>query len=158
VVGSAYRDGTKEKGQVMKMQDTIQAVRLLEDAIRETKQYTEGLFTERRTHPVQGEECARAFTKVYELYIDAPLHSMNDDISAAFDWFDSRVAVFRFWYDYRGEKASIEVSERGLALAIEKFECIATAFEKHKISMPTAQVASQDSHNRNAVQRKTLSG
>ena len=135
-----------------KIKGTIQEVRELEDSIRETRQYTEGLFTERRTHPVQGKGSTRAFRKLYELYIDAPLHSMNDDISAAFDWFDSRVAIFRFWYDYREQKASVEVSERGLSLAIGKFKCIATAFEKHKISMPSTPVTSQDSINRNTVQ------
>lgn len=137
---------------------TIQEVRELEDAVRATKQYTEGLFTERRTHPVQGKESARAFRKLYELYIDAPLHSMNDDISVAFDWFDSRVAVFRFWYDYREQKASVEVSERGLSLAIGKFQCIAAAFEKHKISMPSTPVTSQDIRSRNIIQGETLSG
>ena len=109
---------------------SIDYIRGIEDSIRETKQYTEGLLSDRHTHPAQGEDGSKAFTKKYELYIDAPLHSMNilkwmdENESNVFQWFDGRAVIFKFWYDYREMKANCRVNDEGLKLACEKFPCI----------------------------------
>lgn len=110
------------------LKGTIQEIRIIEDAVRKTEQYTEGLFTEGHKHPIQGEESTRAFKKQYELYIDAPLHKRTD-IKGALKWYDSRVAIFKFWYDYREQEASMEVSEEGLLLSIETFKEIKKVFK-----------------------------
>lgn len=126
----------------MKLEAKIDRIREIEDAIRETGQYTEGLFTENRKHPVQGEDSTRAFTRVYEVYIDAPQHNMNahilDGINDAFAWFDSRAVVFKFWYDYRTEEANMRVTDEGLKLAVDTFPCIAKVFG---VEMPLIQAA-----------------
>lgn len=114
-----------------KLYGTIDRIRKIEDAVRMTGQYTEGLFKEYSHHPVQGEESTRAFTKEYELYIDAPLHNINDEITEgindAFAWLKGRAVIFKFWYDYRKAEANMRVSEEGLRLAVDTFEGIALA-------------------------------
>lgn len=118
----------------MFIEGDIERIRKIEDSIRQTGQYTENLLTERSTHDIQGDTPTVAFTKTYELYIDAPLHdlSMNTTISDVFKWLNSRAVIFRFWYDYRKSVASVKVSNEGLELACHTFECVSIAVNGHQ--------------------------
>ena len=113
----------------MQIDGTITRIRKIEDAIRQTGQYTENLLTDRHTHDIQADSPTVAFTKTYELYIDAPLHtrSLNTTMDDVFKWLNSRAVVFKFWYDYRKPGATVKVSEEGLQLACRTFECVAIA-------------------------------
>jgi len=91
----------------------IISIRALEDCIRATKQYTEGIQTIRKTHPVQGEELpSRVFYKYYEVYPDMEV-GLDMDIKDFADWVwgDTPCIDVMFHYDYRANKASVLVRD-----------------------------------------------
>jgi len=91
----------------------VLAIRSLEDCIRATKQYTEGIQTIRKTHPVQGEELpSRVFYKYYEVYPDMEV-GLDMDIKDFADWVwgDTPCIDVMFHYDYRANKASVLVRD-----------------------------------------------
>ena len=105
----------------------ILLVRAIEDSIRATKKYTEGVMTARRKHPVQGEEfSSRVFCKYYEVYPDVDVSKMS--LGTIIEWlsgYKTHIDVV-FNYDYRANKASILVADgvtavRELARAIPNF-------------------------------------
>ena len=106
----------------------IARVRAVEDCIRATKKYTEGIKTMRLKHPVQGEEFAsKVFCKYYEVY---PTIELSWDMPAgiAIDWLwgDTPCIDVVFRYDYRINTASVSVRDgseavRELARTIPEF-------------------------------------
>lgn len=91
----------------------IIAIRSVEDCIRATKKYTEGIRTMRKAHPVQGEEFPSAvFYKYYEVYPDMEI---GWDMSADdfMDWvFGETLCLdLMFHYDYRANKASVTIRD-----------------------------------------------
>lgn len=92
-------------------QGKIAEIRAVEDAIRQTKKYTEGLSSIGKEHPTQGREFpSKAFSKCYEIYPDVVV-SIDMPVSVAIDWLwaDTTCINARFWYDYRNDKASFKV-------------------------------------------------
>lgn len=86
----------------------IESVRAVEDSIRATKRYTEGLLTRRRRHPIQGESFpSNTFTKIYEIYLDSDFPHWDDPAGKLIDWLKSRAIVIHFYYDYRNNVASV---------------------------------------------------
>lgn len=89
----------------------ILAIRSVEDCIRATKKYTEGIQTIRKTHPIQGEELpSRVFYKYYEVYPDMEV-GLDMNVKDFFDWLwqDTPCIDVMFHYDYRANKASVLV-------------------------------------------------
>ena len=87
----------------------IGAIRAVEDCIRATKKYTEGIGTMRKTHPIQGDEFpSKTFCKYYEVYPDIEL-SWDMPAGVALDWLwrDTTCIDVLFKYDYRMNKASV---------------------------------------------------
>lgn len=106
----------------------ILLIRAVEDSIRVTRNYTEGIKTMRQKHPIQGEEFpSRAFCKHYEVYPDVELSwDMSASVAWAWVWGDIRHIDVVFNYDYRGNKASVIIAEgptavKELANAIPNF-------------------------------------
>jgi len=91
----------------------IISIRALEDCIRATKKYTEGIQTIRKTHPVQGEELpSRVFYKYYEVYPDMEVGlDMDYRDFADWVWGDTACIDVMFHYDYRANKASVLVRD-----------------------------------------------
>lgn len=89
----------------------IATVRAVEDCIRATRKYTEGIHTIRHQHPIQGEDMpSRTLTKWYEVYPELEL-SWDMPAGQAFDWLfgDYTCIVVKFYYDYKDNRASFEV-------------------------------------------------
>ena len=101
----------KRKGK--EIRGNILAIRSLEDCIRATKKYTEGIQTIRKTHPVQGEELpSRVFYKYYEVYPDMEVGlDMAVKDFADWVWGDTPCVDVMFHYDYRVNKASVLVKD-----------------------------------------------
>ncbi len=112
----------------------IAAVRDLEDCIRATKKYTEGIGTMRRKHPIQGEDFPSiVFCKYYEVYPDTDV-SWDMPVGIALDWLwqDTLCLDVMFKYDYRANKASVSIKDgeeavKELERAIPRFK---TALER----------------------------
>ncbi len=101
----------KRKGK--EFRGNIFALRSLEDCIRATKKYTEGIQTIRKTHPVQGEELpSRVFYKYYEVYPDMEV-GLDMAVKDFADWVlgDTLCIDVMFHYDYRINKASVLVRD-----------------------------------------------
>lgn len=93
----------------------IASIRAIEDSIRATKKYTEGLLTLDRKHPkmIQGEDFpSRVFWKIYEVYPDVEL-SWDMPVGVAVDllWGDTSIIIVKFHYDYRENRASMVVKD-----------------------------------------------
>ena len=108
---------------------TIIAVRAVEDCIRATKKYTEGVSTMRTHHPIQGEGefPSKKFVKYYEVYPEVDI-SWDMSASLALDWLwgETTCIDVLFNYDYRTNKAEVIVKDgpvavRQLAKAIPDF-------------------------------------
>jgi len=94
-------------------------IRAVEDAIRASKQYTEGISTMWRRHPdpIKGNGFSRVFHKHYEVYPGVEIN-WNMPANVAIDWLwgdTPRVDVI-FRYDYRVNKASVVVKNGPLAV------------------------------------------
>ena len=98
---------------------TIIDVRAVEDCIRATKKYTEGVGTIRAHHPIQGEGefPSKKFVKYYEVYPDV---EVNWDMSAslALDWLwgETPCIDVLFNYDYRANKAEVVIKDGSVAV------------------------------------------
>lgn len=92
---------------------TILAVRAIEDCIRASKKYTEGISTVKRRHPVQGEDFpSKVFCKYYEVYPDVEI-SWDMPVSVTVDWLwgETLCIDITFHYDYRANKASLTLGD-----------------------------------------------
>ena len=97
---------------------TIISIRALEDCIRATKKYTEGIRTIRKTHPVQGDDFpSQVFYKYYEVYPDMEV-GLDMDVKDFFDWLwrETPCIDVMFHYDYRANKASVLVRDGAEAI------------------------------------------
>jgi len=105
------RQGRRVKGGYEYSSDIL-LIRAVEDSIRMTKNYTEGIRTMRHKHPIQGEEFeSRSFCKKYEVYPDTELGwDMSASIWWAWVWGDVRHIDVIFNYDYRANKASVIIA------------------------------------------------
>ena len=91
----------------------ILAIRVIEDCIRATKKYTEGIQTMRKAHPIQGEDHpSRVFYKYYEVYpnmevgLDMPVSDFLEWM-----WHETPCIDVMFHYDYRSNRASVLVRD-----------------------------------------------
>ncbi len=87
----------------------IASIRAVEDSIRCTRRYTEGIGTIHKRHPIQGEDFpSKVFCKFYEVY---PTTELSWDMPAgvALDllWGEILKVDVVFKYDYRANKASV---------------------------------------------------
>lgn len=97
----------------------IIGIRAVEDTIRATRNYTEGVLSEFRHHPVQGMEFpSRVLCKHYEVYPDTEL-SWHMPWGTMLDWLwgDVPMITVIFRYDYRANRASIMVRAGAEAVA-----------------------------------------
>lgn len=88
---------------------SIPDVQLLEDSIRATKKYTEGIRTKREHRPIQGAEfSSRKFCKYYEVYPTLEVGWQMSIIDAIF-WLGKGVSCVDVLleYDYRSNKARV---------------------------------------------------
>ena len=96
----------------------IANIRAVEDCIRATRKYTEGIGTMRKKHPIQGADFpSKVFCKYYEVYPETEI-SWDMPAGVALDWLwgeTPRVDVV-FKYDYRANKASVLVADGATAL------------------------------------------
>ncbi len=92
---------------------SISAIRAVEDSIRATRKYTEGVVTLRKAHPVQGMGFpSRSFCKFYEVYPDTELSwDMSVDEAINWLWKDVPCMEVTFSYDYRVNRASVTVRD-----------------------------------------------
>lgn len=91
----------------------IIAIRSVEDCIRATRKYTEGIQTIRKTHPVQGGDFpSQVFYKYYEVYPDMEV-GLDMAVNDFFDWLwgETNCIGVMFHYDYRINKASVLVRD-----------------------------------------------
>ena len=86
-------------------------IRAIEDSIRATKKYTEGIETVRKQHPIQGEGFpSKVFCKHYEVYPEMDITwDMNADKAIDWLWGDTEHINLMFKYDYRVNQASMSV-------------------------------------------------
>ena len=95
----------------------IESVRAVEDCIRATKKYTEGIGTMRKKHPIQGEDFpSKVFCKYYEVYPHVDLEEkrpFSETIGVAFDlwWRDTPFIDVIFKYDYRSNIATVNIKD-----------------------------------------------
>lgn len=91
---------------------TVIVVRAVEDSIRATRKYTEGLVNLiQRQYPIQGGNFpSKVFCKYYEVYPTVDL-SWDMPVGVAVDWLwkDLPCVDVVFTYDYRSNKASVLV-------------------------------------------------
>jgi len=96
----------------------IMLVRAVEDRVRATKKYTEGVGTMRAKHPVQGEEFpSRKFVKYYEVYPEVEVSwDMPADVAIDWLWGETPCIDVLFNYDYRTNGAEIVVKDGAVAV------------------------------------------
>ena len=96
-----------------KYASSIMKIRAVEDCIRATRKYTEGIGTMRLRHPIQGEDFpSKVFCKYYEVYPDIEL-GWDMPAGKALDWLwgeTPRIDVV-FKYDYRVNQASVAIRD-----------------------------------------------
>jgi hypothetical protein len=103
----------------------IVSVRAVEDSIRVTRKYTEGIGTIRKQHPIQGEDSpSRMFCKYYEVYPDTKI-DWNMPVGQAVQWLMMEVPMIdvMFLYDYRCNKATVIIKDGEEAVA-KLIKCI----------------------------------
>jgi len=94
---------------------SILAVRKVEDTIRATRKYTEGVLTQRAKHPIQGENFpSRVLVKYYEVYPDLDLEQVKpfwDVLKESGDWLWGATphADVTFKYNYLRGKAAVTI-------------------------------------------------
>ena len=95
----------------------IVGVRAVEDSIRSTKKYTEGIGTIRKKHPIQGEDFpSKMFCKYYEVYPGLDVRQGEIWEKSAGTWWSWQWGEIRhidvlFNYDYRENKATVIVQD-----------------------------------------------
>lgn len=95
----------------------IVSVRAVEDSIRATKKYTEGIHTIHLKHPTQGSFPSKAFWKYYEVYPDMEV-GLDMPVGKGFELitgFTLCIDVL-FRYDYRDNKASVRIKGGDVSL------------------------------------------
>ena len=107
--------------QGVEFKGTIISVRAIEDCIRATKKYTEGVGTMRKHHPTQGEGefPSKKFVKYYEVYPDVDVSWDMSIIDAIFLLAGDRGTFcidVLFNYDYRANKAEVVVRDGPVAV------------------------------------------
>lgn len=112
----------------------IEVIRAVEDCIRATKKYTEGIGTMRRQHPIQGEEFpSKTFVKYYEVYPDTEI-SWNMPANVAIDWLwaDTPRIDMMFYYNYRSNEARVVIKNGNGAIQklIDNIPNLKTVLEK----------------------------
>ncbi len=133
----------RDKNDIPIYSGTITTVQAVEDSIRATKKYTEGIRTMREHHPVQGTEFScRKFCKRYEVY---PTLEVGWDMSIidAIFWLGKGVSCVNvlFEYDYRDNKARVIMDDLsdtkelisaipGFKYALERVEISGNGHEK----------------------------
>lgn len=92
----------------------VTVIRDIEDCIRSTKKYTEGVKTLHTQHPVQGADFpSRKFCKIYEVYPEMEISSkMGAGDAIDLLWGDTPCVSVIFNYDYRTGKASVCIDDR----------------------------------------------
>lgn len=99
-------NGNEFKGDIL-------SVRAVEDSIRATKRYTEGVRTIFKKHPVQGTEFpSPVFCKHYEVYPDVEV-GWDMPIGDFIEWISGEKPCLdvMFHYNYRENTAFIEVRD-----------------------------------------------
>jgi len=94
-------------------ESNIGCIRAVEDTIRATTKYTEGIRTMRAKHPVQGGDFpSKVFSKYYEVYPEIEL-SWDMPAGIALDWLwqDTPCLDVVFWYDYRKNIATVTIMD-----------------------------------------------
>ena len=101
---------------------TVIVVRAVEDSIRATRKYTEGLnnpsHPSQKPYPIQGGGFpSKVFCKYYEVYPTVEL-SWDMPVGVAVDWLWKDVPCIDvvFTYDYRSNKASVLVKNGPAAI------------------------------------------
>lgn len=101
---------------MLKINGSIAQIRDIEDTIRATKRYTEGLTMRRKDHPKQGDDMpSSAFARTLEVYLDSDFTQFDWDmdirelINKRLEWLKSRATVLRLWYDYPNNRASLHL-------------------------------------------------
>lgn len=93
----------------------ILAIRSVEDCIRATKKYTEGVQIRKTKHPVQGEDFpSRVFFMSYDVYPNLDIRKIWDmPAGRGIDWLLGKYEGINamFHYDYRVNKASVLVRD-----------------------------------------------
>ena len=123
---------------------TILAVRAVEDCIRATKKYTEGLGTVRKKHPVQGEDFpSKMFCKYYEVYPDVEIGwDMPASVTLDWLWGETPCIDVLFNYDYRSNKASMVMRDGYSAVKV-----LADAIPGFKEALDKAEYNGKSSHS-----------
>lgn len=102
----------------VRLAGTVPEIRHMEDAIRATGKYTEGLLTLRSKHPAivmrQSNAPSPVFVKCYEVYPDTDINEklpMGQAVDRAMNWLwaDVDCVKVRFWYNYRTGQATVEI-------------------------------------------------
>tara|TARA_Y100000310_G_scaffold344205_1_gene455710 strand:- start:299 stop:742 length:444 start_codon:yes stop_codon:yes gene_type:complete len=137
-----------------KIKGNITQIRELEDSIRATNRYTEGLFTKKVKRPEQGDMPSRAFSRLLEVYLDAEFMELDwdmafmDYLNKSIEWFTSRATVIKFWYDYRDNKAEMSVEETRINIICDVIPGFAVSLAKIR-QIPVEE-------NRNDYARKVV--
>jgi len=100
----------------------IESIRRIEDCIRATRKYTEGIFTMKKQHPVQGNGFpSKVFCKYYEVYPEAevpddtrPAKEIAKHLKSVVNWLRTPAIALKFFYDYRIDKAKVEIANGDL--------------------------------------------
>lgn len=93
---------------------SITEIRALEDCIRATKKYTEGVMSKKHPQQIQGEDFpSRVLHKHYEFYPNVNEISWNMPANKAIDWLfsDTPCIKLSFRYDYRTNRAVASFSD-----------------------------------------------
>lgn len=97
---------------------SILSIRAVEDSIRATKKYTEGVRTMFKKHPVQGTDFpSPVFCKHYEVYPDMEV-SWDMPTTNFIDWLSAETLCIDviFHYNYQQNKAFVEVRDGASAV------------------------------------------
>jgi hypothetical protein len=92
----------------------ITEIRAVEDCIRATKKYTEGLMSKKHPQQIQGADFpSRVLHKHYEIYPNVPEISWNMPVNTAIDWLysDTPCINVSFRYDYRTNYATVIIHD-----------------------------------------------
>ena len=117
----------------VKYYGNVFTIRAIEDCIRATRKYSEGIRTKRKHHPhseIQGEDFPTpVFIKYYEVYPDMEI-GWDMQVSDFLDWLWQDTLCIDIWfhYDYRCNKGSIEI--RDGQEAVKKLEDTIPSFKK----------------------------
>jgi hypothetical protein len=102
---------------------SITEIRAIEDCIRATKKYTEGLLSKKHPQSFQGEDFpSRVLHKHYEVYPNVPEISWNMPVNMAMDWLfaDTPCINVSFRYDYRTNQATVTMRDEGDVMLLKK--------------------------------------